>query len=241
MKITESKLRQIIREEILDEAPLVGDGIYRYKVGHDYTSKMGFQAYSPSVGYKPSEDPEWRDKARVLMRNTAENWAIVTLSAADAYGVYASNDNNWKQFNQWIREQNIPKGTRIIVVGSPIFPDDYDSVAWAVGHDIFGHTLNELMLIILGSEPPRHIIRMIHEALPEVARLSTDSKDFLPDIYAAIFLKVVSREFFDDLIRSAGASASSMARIIDKMFEGVDTWITSIPVDEPHMIYPWNL
>ena len=63
----------------------------------------------------------------------------------------------------------------------------------------------------------------------------------MPDIYAAIFLKVVSREFFDDLIRSAGASASSMARIIDKMFEGVDTWITSIPVDEPHMIYPWNL
>jgi hypothetical protein len=115
------------------------------------------------------------------------------------------------------------------VIGSPTFAADYDSVLWAVGHDIFGHTLAEF---VLKTEPSPSAIRMMHESLPETAQLATDEKDFLPDIYAAIFLKIVSRDYFDDLLGAA---------MIDAMFESVDEWIAAIPVDKPHVIYPWNI
>jgi len=234
---------------ILAEAPLVGDGIYRYEVDPITASNIGTNSFGvlrPAVSYKPSADPEWRKQARVLMRNTAEKWAIVTFSVADTYGHFANNDKQWSQLNQWIREKNIPKGTRIIVIGSPTFAEDYDSVLWAVGHDIFGHTLAEF---VLKTEPSPNMIRMIHESLPETAQVATDLKDFLPDIYAAIFLKIVSREYFDELLESNklpfGTLIPSVRQQIrdqlDAMFEGVDEWIAAIPIDKPHVIYPWNI
>ena len=244
-----ARLRSIIRDMILAEAPLVGDGIYRYEVDPITASNIGTNSFGvlrPAVSYKLSADPAWREQARVLMRNTEENWAIVTFSVADTYGHFARDDTKWSQFNQWIREQGIPKGTRIIVIGSPTFAEDYDSVLWAVGHDIFGHTLAEF---VLKTEPSPNMIRMIHESLPETAQLATDLKDFLPDIYAAIFLKIVSREYFDELLESNKLPFGTLIlsvrqQIRDQlaaMFEGVDEWIAAIPVDKPHVIYPWNL
>jgi len=234
---------------ILAEAPLVGDGIYRYEVDPVVASNIGTDSFGvlrPAVSYKPSADPAWREQARVLMRNTEENWAIVTFSVADTYGHFARSDKLWNQFNQWIREQNIPKGTRIIVIGSPTFAEDYDSVLWAVGHDIFGHTLTDF---VLKTEPSYKVIDIMHESLPKTAQLATDFKDFLPDIYAAIFLKIVSREYFDELLESDSPPFNTMISevrqqmrdALDVMFEGVDEWIAAIPVDKPHVIYPWNI
>jgi hypothetical protein len=132
------------------------------------------------------------------------------------------------------------------VIGSPTFEEDYDSVLWAVGHDIFGHTLNDF---VLKTEPSYNIVKIMHESLPATAQLATYYKDFLPDIYAAIFLKIVSREYFDELLESdsppfntmISAVRQQMRDALDTMFEGVDEWIAAILVDKPHVIYPWNL
>ena len=145
-----------------------------------------------------------------------------------------------------MRDQKIPEGTRIIVVAAGNYPGDYENVAWAIGHDIFGHTLAEF---VLKTEPSPNMIRMIHESLPETAQLATDLKDFLPDIYAAIFLKIVSREYFDELLESNKLPFGTLIlsvrqQIRDQlaaMFEGVDEWIAAIPVHKPHVIIPWHL
>ena len=140
MRLNERRLRSIIRDMILAEAPLVGDGIYRYEVSSKALNRKSDRA--PSIGYSASADPAWIDEARVIMRNTPDKWAIVALSSSDYLDnnslIATSEDTD--EFDQWIRSQEIPKGTRIIVVGVGNYPGDYKNVAWAIGHDIFGHT-----------------------------------------------------------------------------------------------------
>ena len=102
---------------------------------------------------------------------------------------------------------------------------------------------------VLKTKPSYKVIDIMHESLPKTVQLATDFKDFLPDIYAAIFLKIVSREYFDELLESDSPPFNTMISevrqqmrdALDVMFEGVDEWIAAIPVDKPHVIYPWNL
>ena len=249
MKITERRLRSIIRDMILAEAPLVGDGIYRYETSPEedkeidsklYTSSI-LTADTSSISYKQSMSPSWRDEARVLMRNTPDMWAIITASRADLF-----NFGNKDLFNQWLSEQNIPKGTRILAIGSTSFPGDYVKVAWVIGHDIIGHTLaggendrlRSLGISVGGSNP---IVDLIHSFLPDDARISTDSFDYLPDIFAAIFLKVVSKEYFDEMLNSikSDKTRANIIDVLDLLFETVDKWISSMPVDVPYVVTPW--
>jgi hypothetical protein len=247
MRLNEQLLRSIIRDMILTEAPLVGDGIYRYEVSPGENEERGMpRNIYPSIAYNQSTDPAWIDEARVLMRNTTENWAIVSLSRSDYFdeGPTGTIPIETPGFNKWIRAQNIPKGTRIIVIGSGNYPGDYENVAWAIGHDIFGHTLSGHSPDIdfgSGTSGSGPSINMIHSHLPEFARLSTDDTDRLPDIYAAIFLKIVSREYFDEMVNSIESDKfrELVINVLDEMFEGVDSWISSIPVDKPYVIIPW--
>ena len=245
MKITEGRLRSIIRDMILTEAPLVGDGIYRYKVSPKENEKLGMpRNIYPSVAYNQSADPAWIDEARVIMRNTPDMWAIVTLSHAnflyDNSLILMSEDTD--EFNHWLRSQNIPKGTRIIVVGSKNYQGDYENVAWAIGHDIFGHTLTS-RLVGLEDIPKEGsgIALELHSLLPEIARISTDSSDLMPDIFAAIFLKIVSREYFDDFVNSVSDRYRRhlVKDVLDNMFIKVDEWIASLPIDKPYLVRPW--
>ena len=249
MRITERRLRSIIRDMILAEAPLVGDGIYRYEISPRENEERGMpRNIYPSIAYNQSTDPAWIDEARVLMRNTTENWAIVSLSRSDyfAEGPTGTIPLETPRFNKWLRDQKIPEGTRIIVVAAGNYPGDYENVAWAIGHDIFGHTLagevNARMLYLggatAGSGPYSN---MIHSRLPEIAKLSKDSEDYLPDIFAAIFLKVVSKEYFDEMLNSINndKTRANIIEVLDLLFETVDKWISSIPVDIPYVVTPW--
>lgn len=255
MKITESKLRQIIRGVILAEAPLAGDGIYRYRDPSRHQTGVSWQDKS-SIGYSYSEDPKWVEDAHLLMRNTTDNWAIVTLSHTEgAQGIVDSSE-----FKQWIREQHIPKGTRIIVVGDVPFSGDASRVAWSVGHDIFGHTL-------LQSTKGRSFIynptarRKIHAELPAEARLAVDDSDFLPDIYAAILLGIVDEskavDMADEITKKSLAEISpdllkkgipdfvqeqhtQILTILAAMFNDVSSWVESITPDTPHVVKPWE-
>jgi len=250
MKITEGRLRSIIRDMILAEAPLVGDGIYRYEVSPEENKERGMpRNIYPSIAYNQSTDPAWIDEARVLMRNTAENWAIVSLSRSDYFadGPTGTIPIETPGFNKWIRAQNIPKGTRIIVIGSGNYPGDYENVAWAIGHDIFGHTLageaaGAGMLYfggdVAGSGP---YVNMLHARLPEIAKLAKDPTDLLADVFAAIFLKVVSREYFDEMLDAIPSDTihDNVIDVLDSLFEIVAKWISSMPVDKPYVIAPW--
>jgi len=254
MKITERRLRSIIRDMILSEAPLVGDGIYRYEMSPEDDKEFGgsipggLTDDTSTIGYRQSKNPLWRDEARVLMRNTTENWAIVSLSRSDYFAAGLTMiPLETPRFNKWIRAQNIPKGTRIIVIGSGNYPGDYENVAWAIGHDIFGHTLageasGAGMLYfggdVAGSGP---YVNMLHARLPEIAKLAKDPTDLLADVFAAIFLKVVSREYFDEMLDAIPSDTihDNVIDVLDSLFEIVAKWISSMPVDKPYVIAPW--
>ena len=242
MRINERRLRSIIRDMILAEAPLVGDGIYRYEVSPKALNRKSDRA--PSIGYSASADPAWIDEARVIMRNTPDKWAIVALSSSDYLDnnslIATSEDTD--EFDQWIRSQEIPKGTRIIVVGVGNYPGDYKNVAWAIGHDIFGHTLTSRFVGLqdIPKEGSSHAHKL-HAHLPEIAKISTDASDFMPDVFAAIFLKIVSREYFDDLIDNVSDPyrRDLIKDVLDNMFIKVDEWIASLPIDKPYLVRPW--
>ena len=247
MKITERRLRSIIRDMILTEAPLAGDGIYRYEMSSEEDKEFnefipsGLTDDTSSISYKQSKSPSWRAEAHVLMRNTPDNWAIVTAAQT-----VLINFNDTKRFNQWLRSQEIPKGTRILAIGSASFPGDYESVAWVIGHDIIGHTLaggendrlRSLGISVGGSNP---IVDLIHSFLPDDARISTDSFDYLPDIFAAIFLNVVSRTYFVKKINTLtdDNTRNAVSEVLDVMFDVVETWISRIPKDRLYVIKPW--
>jgi len=254
MRINERRLRSIIRDMILTETPLAGDGIYRYEVSSGENEKLGMpRKIYPSIAYNQSADPAWIDEARVIMRNTPDMWAIVTLSrvnyldgnslismSKDAGLISVSEDTD--EFDHWLRSQNIPKGTRIIVVGSKNYQGDYENVAWAIGHDIFGHTLTS-RLVGLEDIPKEGsgIALELHSFLPEIARISTYPSDLMPDIFAAIFLKIVSREYFDDFVNSISDRYRRplVKDVLDNMFIKVDEWIASLPIDKPYLVRPW--
>ena len=247
MKITEGRLRSIIRDMILSEAPFVGDGIYRYEMSPEDVEEFGgsipggLTDDTSTIGYRQSKNPLWRAKARVLMRNTPDKWVIVTAAQT-----VLINFNDTIRFNQWLEKQKIPKGTRILAIGSASYPGDYESVAWVIGHDIIGHTLvgreNDRLLslgISVGGSNP--IVDLIHSFLPDDARISTDSFDYLPDILAAIFLNVVSKEYFVEFLNTItdDNTRNAVSEVLNVMFYEVETWISRIPVDKLYVIKPW--
>jgi hypothetical protein len=249
MKIAEGRLRSIIRDMILSEAPLVGDGIYRYETSPEEDKEIDSKLHNSSIltadissiSYKQSKSPSWRDEAHVLMRNTPDMWAIITASRADLF-----NFGKKDLFNQWLSEQNIPKGTRILAIGSASFSGDYESVAWVIGHDILGHSMMQHIHDGIQStkgarKPTPWDMVWIHNRLPLTSKISFEHTDFLPDIYAAIFLKSVEREYFDEhvLTITNNDMRNDMNYLLDEMFKNIDDWITSIPIDKPYVIKPW--
>lgn len=151
------------------------------------------------------------------------------------------------RFNKWLRSQKIPKGTRIIVIGSGNYPGDYENVAWAIGHDIFGHTLAGeadgagMLYFGGGVAGSGSYANMIHDRLPEIAKLAKDPTDYLADIFAAIFLKVVTKEHFDEMLDSINndKTRANVIDVLDLLFETVDKWISSMSVDVPYVVAPW--
>lgn len=82
---------------------------------------------------------------------------------------------------------------------------------------------------------------MIHDRLPEIAKLAKDPTDYLADIFAAIFLKVVTKEHFDEMLDSINndKTRANVIDVLDLLFETVDKWISSMSVDVPYVVAPW--
>lgn len=261
MKITETQLRRMIVETLLDEAPLVGDGIYRYDDG--ITVPEPDNPWEPeygraSIAHAPSSSPEWINDARLLMKNTVDNWAIVTLARTDDNEGIVTSD----KFKKWLASQRIPKGTKIIVIGNAPYDGDFSTAAWAIGHDIFGHTIQSMASVRdrtarFSSEVWYDYVKNFHNQLPAEMQLAHRGEvavplavaDFMPDIFAAVFLGIIGDEeitaIIDRIISGVApafkeADATMYRALLASVKSDVMSWIRSISTDNPHLIYPWK-
>ena len=148
MRITESALRQIIREEILNEVPL--DFAGNYEVPPDEGDSPTYtRSARKAIGYAGLKKKAYALNAKVMFQDTQDSWAIIALSDTR----FAERTIKKPEFKKWLSAQEgITPKTRILVVAGG-HPDagDFKSVRWAVGHDIIGHTLENFTRAISAS------------------------------------------------------------------------------------------
>jgi hypothetical protein len=260
MLISENKLRQIIREEILSEVPLdfVGD----YKIPADETGDA--KSTRPSIGRAGLKLKSYTLKAKGMFQDTQHSWAIITLS--DTYR--APKTIKSPEFKRWLAAQGISPNTRILVVTGSHLPKDFKGVNWAIGHDIFGHSLSKFTTRTLPKfqkqefnqygetvDPQYDISSIIEGAvwqvIPEEMRLGGEG-DRLPDVLMAIFRGRLSRdtavqaaidgieEEIPEEERRPGDPEAWAATTVDHYFKSVKDWIESIRPGVPVMINPFS-
>lgn len=79
MRITESALRQIIREEILNEVPL--DFAGNYEVPPDEGDSPTYtRSARKAIGYAGLKKKAYALNAKVMLQDTQHSWAIIALS-----------------------------------------------------------------------------------------------------------------------------------------------------------------
>ena len=260
MIITESALRKIIREEILNEVPLdfTGD----FKVPSDSVHRKDPR---PSIGRAGLKLKSYQLKAKGMFQDTKHSWAIITLSDT------RSGEKTVKspEFKQWLQQQGISPNTRILVVLGSHLAGDYKNVNWAIGHDIFGHTISTFANRTTpkfskqdfdsnGEPVDSHynISEIIEGALwkviPKELRLGDADGDRLPDVLLAIFLGKLDRETaivaakvgIEEEIPAEDLGPKDNTELwaktfVDHYFKSVKDWIESINPGVPMLINPF--
>ena len=195
-------LRFLIREMLLHEAPLDHIGGYRdpNDPGTD-PDDLNAELPRPSIAFDMSTSLYFQEHAKVLMKDTTNNWSIITLwDVRDASKIIESI-----AFEEWFLKQKIPATSRVIVVAGEPFEYDYTTPEWTIVHDIIGHSIARSMSKtvafdrqeahgrVQGYYDWRDVAENVHEVLPKVLQLGGPG-DKLPDICGAIFTKPSLRE-----------------------------------------------
>jgi len=265
MLISENKLRQIIREEILSEVPL--DFVGNYKVKPDEGDSPTYtRSAPPAIGYAGFKGKAYALNAKVMFQDTQNSWAIVSLSDTR----FAERTIKKPEFKLWLKEQGITSGTKILVVaGRHPDPGDFKSVRWAIGHDIIGHTLANAS----DSTRPNIWKRIINnwrdsydvdiDDIAERAVWSSMSRDLkvggiddaLPDILFAIFRGKLNKDNKEAMMKAAivaieekipanerepGDSNTWAKMIVEHYFQTVENWIASIKPGIPLLVDPFG-
>jgi len=264
MLISENKLRQIIREEILSEVPITDMGNYPVPP-EEGDSPTYTRSALPSIGSAAIKLKSDRLKAKAMFLDTAHNWAIITLSDAR----FAEKTLKTPAFKQWLLDRKISSKTKILVVIGPSLSGDFKSARWAIGHDIFGHSLS----VYAGRTTPKFskqdfnsdgeavdsyydISEIVEGALwkviPRELQLGNVDGDRLPDVMLAIFLNKLDRE-----LATAAAKAGIEEKIpaedlgpkddiamwaetfVEHYFESVESWVKSIKPGVIKIINPF--
>jgi hypothetical protein len=251
MKITESQLRRIIREEILGEGPF--DEFITPSEPPVTPSYADYKAH-PSIAHpsRRSKDERYKgekytDIVKDLMRNTKDNWVIIT--PADVRDRYRLGTD---EFNEWLSSERKRRRPGTIFAFAASMPMSGDDLApqWAVVHDLFGHTLDEFWQRHGGrrrekaiSEPA--IVSQLHSVLPIKHRMSYESGDMMPDVLAGILLgalthdrarEVVGEQFLNSATDDEIAEAQEL---VDHMFRDVDAWLEKARADGFVTLTPW--
>ena len=235
MRISESRIRQIIREEVrraLREAPL--DDLVGYQVGADE---------EPSIGHDMVQSPTFVNRVKGFMSKTGDHWVIITVNNTKNIRSEVRSD----RFRSWLMGRNYDPGAKVLVVGSESQPDDFKTSKWFV-HDVIGHVVGERFIQdqkyggpggwiraqkALGLIVRLHAWLVQHEAPVSNAR---DQFDMLYDLFASIVLGDITRDQALEL-----AVGDHEKTLVKRMFRGAQRWVDSIPSDgtQATVVYPW--
>jgi hypothetical protein len=231
VQITGRALRRLIREVIVREMPV--------RAG-DFESGRG--AGRGSIGRGALGSPEGLEQAQVLFKNIDDDWFIVTLEDTEAPEATVESP----QFEAWLAAQGA-EGARVIVVADAPLEGDHDDLLWAIGHDVVGHgiwqLLNDHMPDELDPIAAGAMSAAIHKQLPEGLRLGGEG-DVEPDILAGLFLGELDREAARDAAVAAGGDdpdAPEAADMLLSAFEAtLEDWISRFEPGKPVLVRPFS-
>jgi len=233
MKITQRHLRQLIREFAMNEMPL--------SFG-DFASPGGTPTRGASIGRKALSDPMGLEAAQVLFKNIDEDWFIVTLEDTAHPDVTVETP----EFRQWLDEQGAGQSRVIVVADAPV-EGDFDDVLWAIGHDVVGHGIWQLLKAHIPAELDSIQAGMmssaIHQHLPDGLHLGGEG-DVEPDILAGLFLG----ELDPDVALGAAVSAISddpdphgpAGMLVDAYLATIADWISRFDPGVPILVRPFS-
>lgn len=253
MRIKGRELRQIIRETLMQEVPIVfgpDDSATDYRTPPlDPVDRQAGAKKRGSIGRRTLRRASGRAEAKVLFQNTSDNWAIVTLDNVS----WGSDVIESDPFKQWVERQSFPPGTRILVVGDAPIPRDFTSTRWAVAHDIIGHTLHNWVAKrdifknpFSDAKTAQHLVfTAVLDQVSSEKRIG-DNIDYIPDALAALFFGEADlgvavaaatqaawkSRFPEQLV----AAVEAVGRAVES---GIPAWINSIPPDRPTLIHPF--
>lgn len=245
MRIVERQLRQIIREALLREGPF-DDFITPSEppVTPSYKKQPNYKQH-PSIAHPLSRSKEERyegekyiDVVKDLMRNTKDNWVIITPNDVRDRARLGTDE-----FNEWLRiEKKRRPGTIFAFAASMPLPGDENTPQWAVVHDLLGHTLDEFWQRHGGrrrekaiSEPA--IVSQLHSVLPIKYRMSYDPGDMMPDVLAGILLGALTQERAHEVVGEEFLNSATDEEIaeaqehVDHMFRDVSAWLENARAD----------
>lgn len=257
MKLTKAQLRKLVCSNLL-EAPLMD--ILPFKNKRDTSS---IDSSAPSVGYKlPSrmkgteqeKRKNFADAAKVFLADSEDNWYIVVLKNVGYYVDLPYDTIKSPEFLQWMSSLNIPKGSKILVVGQRSVKGDYKTPEWQIVHDIIGHTIEsycsqKITLLKRQSFVQTKIYTFLARyidlhstttwtTLPDEFKIAKSSvSDRMPDIFAAIFANKFNRQKAVSLLNSVDEPGEELC---SALYDLVEEWKKSIPYDEPTVIYPFG-
>ena len=265
MKLTKAQLRKVIRSNLL-EAPLMDILPFKNKrdtSSIDSSAPSALYSAAPSVGYKlPSrmkgteqeKRKNFADAAKVFLADSEDNWYIVVLKNVGYYVDLPYDTIKSPEFLQWMSSLNIPKGSKILVVGQRSVTGDYKTPEWQIVHDVIGHTIEsyysqKITLSQRQSSVQAKISKflkgymhmhsmMTWTTLPDEFKIAkSNPEDRMPDIFAAIFANKFNRQKAVSLLNSVNEPGEELCTALYGL---VEEWKKSIPYDEPTVIYPFG-
>ncbi len=207
----------------------------------DYYSMPNVRGWdSPkTVGWGREKVDGFLDAAITFFETRKDSWAIIIprapleIEGAEAYA--ASNPKL--------------RRSKIIIVDSNAMDGDYNTSRWIIRHDIIGHSISKQRGYQVGYEEAS----AFHEALPQAYQTTTDSEDFVPDIYAAIFFHATPKDFaeraaeisLDNGNRYTHSEAiiaerkAEYRRTYAEMMEEVARWTSGFKLGVPRRVRLW--
>ena len=155
----------------------------------------------------------------------------------------ASDTVNSPDFKQWISSLNIPKKSKILVVGRSSYSGDFLAPEWQIVHDIIGHTIDSYYIPdIKFFKGYQHLHgEVTWTTLPDEFKIAKSGiDDRLPDIFAAIFANKFDKQKAVEAYEKLEIFYMPMVeKSIDALYAIVDSFKESVPYDKPTLVYPF--
>lgn len=204
-----------------------------------------------SVAY--GRNDAFKAEAKLLWRDTEHNWILIT--PYNIRKIEYEPENFLRELKDFIKSKNFPKNSKIIVVGSYPFADDFQTPAWTTAHDIIGHGILNFNLgsrlrsiFVLSTVPSvngislRNILLRIWGMLPENLRLSKDNpNDIVPDIIFGFFSKALNPEKVIKILEAYKTHhpVYDIQAIVTSFTDEIQKFIDSFIDDQPRILQIW--